>query len=123
MSYCQGCADREARIAALEADLAQERARGAVVKLALESYVPRGVGCWPTCGACDDGTSEMPRECRARAALQGDSPAVQALLELAEAAVEPQDAGVDGILPGRQRIWVSRRLAAALERWKEVHHG
>lgn len=109
---------RDARIATLKTALAQERARAAVWRdAALNLYADLDAlyhgGPWP-------------QEVRGSAAAvlgAETSPAVTALLELAEAAAEPQSGGVDGILPARQRIWVSRRLAAALDRWKEIRYG
>lgn len=92
MSYCQGCADREAEIATLEAALDQERARGAVrcqrlreAREALDTLPANALGS----GRTSDGQEYPIRDEMIHYITQaiGDpDDAVATLLELAEAA-------------------------------------
>ena len=118
MSYCQGCADREARIAVLKATLDRELARAAVVKDEAEtaaSVIHRREL---------DGTISRKERLvlrRLREALYDPAPpAVAALLELAEAAEAMEESGItDQMTPDRDVL----RFRAAAKRLKEVRGG
>ena len=115
-----GCVDQSgedlrARVAALEGTLAQERARGAVWRLAaLNLYTDLDMlyhgGRWPP----EIKTSAV-------AVLSAEtSPAVAALLELAEAAEAMEESGItDQMTPDRDVL----RFRAAVKRLKEAPNG
>lgn len=121
---CPIC-DLENEVEELRSALAQERARGAVGRGLLAEaidFIPRG-------------TDYLNRlRCRISAEFRDHppSPAVAALLELAEAAEERHDAAMasavglsaeeqTAVAQRRSESW--ERFIAAVHQWKEVRHG